>query len=139
MYYQGLIEGLKKSEYLSVIYTFTDSPARDPHLKHQARALLRSKRAVIYSFMGEEMKRQRSKSVSNFIDYNDTDLASVSGGLTYPIANVDRSVISEFILRRLEWTKLQSLLMFKSRSVSVVFYIDSSIDELHLDLSSMGK
>jgi hypothetical protein len=70
---------------------------------------------------------------------NDTDLASISGGLTYPIFPVDRLVIAEFILRRLEWTRLQSLVLLKSNSTSVQFYVDPSMDELHLDISSMRK
>jgi hypothetical protein len=144
MYYHSLIEGLKQCEYASVIYTFTDSPAKDVYLKYQARALLRSKRAVVYSFMGEQMKTRVFKASYDVLDPldgsdNDTDLASISGGLTYPITVADRSVISEFILRRLEWTRLQSLFMYKSISTSVEFYVDSSINELHLDISSMGK
>ncbi|UJR20150.1 hypothetical protein I4U23_023282 [Adineta vaga] len=147
LYYHSLIEGLKQCEYASVIYTFTDSPARDAYLKHQARALIRSKRAVVYSFMGEQMKR-RSLSLARVqedsIDpldgrNNDTDLASISGGLTYPIKVEDRPVIAEFILRRLEWTRLQSIFMYKAKSTSGMFYIDASINEVHLDISSMGE
>jgi len=143
MYYHSLVEGLKQCEYASVIYTFTDSPAKDAYLKHQARALIRSKRAVLYSFMGQKMKaRVLSADIVDPLDGNDDDdidLASISGGLTYPIIAADRSVISEFILRRLEWTRLQSLFTYKSNSTSILFYVDSSIDELHLDISSMGK
>jgi hypothetical protein len=139
MYYHSLVEGLKQCEYASVIYTFTDSPAKDAYLKHQARALIRSKRAVLYSFMGQKMKARVLS--ADPLDGTDDgiDLASISGGLTYPIIAADRSVISEFILRRLEWTRLQSLFMYKSNSTSILFYVDSSIDELHLDISSMGK
>jgi hypothetical protein len=145
MYYHGLVEGLKPCEYASVIYTFTDSPAKDAYLKYQARALLRSKQAVIYSFMSQKMKTRIFQAYYDVLDPldgsdNDTDLASISGGLTYPIFVADRSVISEFILRRLQWTRLQSLLTYKtSSSASVEFYVDSSIDELHLDISSMGE
>jgi hypothetical protein len=46
MYYHALVDGLKKCEYASVIYTFTDSPARYDQIKFQVRALLRSRRAV---------------------------------------------------------------------------------------------
>ncbi|CAF1224195.1 unnamed protein product [Adineta ricciae] len=147
LYYHSLIEGLKQCEYGSVIYTFTDSPARDAYLKHQARALLRSKHAVIYSFMGEQMKRRSlvlTKILPDLIDpldgkNDDIDLASISGGLTYPITTDDRSVIAEFVLRRLEWTRLQSIFIYKAKSTSGLFYVDSSIGELHLDISSMGE
>jgi hypothetical protein len=89
--------------------------------------------------MGQKMKARVLS--ADPLDGNDDgiDLASISGGLTYPIIAADRSVISEFILRRLEWTRLQSLFMYKSNSTSILFYVDSSIDELHLDISSMGK
>ena len=144
LYYHSLIEGLKQCEYATVIYTFTDSPARDAYLKYQARALLRSKRAVIYSFMGQKMKARMFEAPIRIVDPLDgsdsnPDLASMSGGLTYPITVADRPIISEFILRRLEWTRLQSLIMLKSSSASVVFYVDSSINELHLDISSMSE
>jgi hypothetical protein len=144
MYYHSLVEGLKHCEYASVIYTFTDSPARDAYLKRQARALIRSKRAVVYSFMGQQMKTRMFRAQSDVVDPldgsdNDADLATISGGLTYPITAADQPVISEFILRRLEWTKLQSIFMFKSNSTSVVFHVDPFIRELHLDISSMGK
>ncbi|CAF4386150.1 unnamed protein product, partial [Rotaria sp. Silwood2] len=86
---------LKQSESLSVFYTFTDLPARDAYLKYKARALLRNKRIVIYSFLDGH--------------YGDTNLASISSGLRYPITVNDRPIISEFILRRLKWTKLQTL------------------------------
>ncbi|CAF4741417.1 unnamed protein product [Rotaria sp. Silwood2] len=74
------------------------------------------------------------------LDGNDdgTDLPSISGGLTYPITVNDRSVILEFILRRLEWTRLQTLVILKSNSTSITFCVDSSIDELHIDISSTG-
>ncbi|CAF4700557.1 unnamed protein product, partial [Rotaria magnacalcarata] len=65
------------------------------------------------------------------------DLASISGGLSYPITNEGRPVISEVILRRLESTKLQTLLISKSNSASAAFHVDSCIDELHLVISSM--
>ncbi|UJR38739.1 hypothetical protein I4U23_031404 [Adineta vaga] len=145
LYYHSLIEGLKQCEYGSIIYTFTDSSARDAYLKHQARALIRSKHVVIYSFMGEQMKKRSllllsSRIQQDLIDpLNGNDLASISGGLTYPITIEDRSVIAEFILRRLEWTRLQSIFMYKAKSTSGIFYIDSSINELHLDISSMGE
>ena len=144
MYYHSLIEGLKYCEYASVVYTFTDSPSRDAYLKDQARALLRSKRAVVYSFMGQKMKSRAFKAQYDVVDPLDgtdgnTDLASISGGLTYPIIASDQPVISEFVLRRLEWTRLQSLFISTSSSTSIVFYVDSSIDELYLDISSMGK
>ena len=144
MYYHGLVEGLKYCEQSSVIYTFTDSPARDAYLKHQARALIRSKKVVVYSFMGRQMKTRMFRAQFDVLDPldgsdNDTDLATISGGLTYPITAVDRPVIAEFILRRLEWAKLQSIFMFTSNSASVVFYVDQYITELHLDISSMGK
>lgn len=144
MYYHSLIEGLKQCEYATIIYTFTDSPARDAYLKYQARALLRSKRAVIYSFMGPKMKARMFKAPVDMMDPldgsdNNPDLASMSGGLTYPISVTDQPIISEFILRRLEWNRIQSLVMLKSSSASAVFYVDSSINELQLDISSMGK
>ncbi|CAF1095611.1 unnamed protein product [Adineta steineri] len=140
LYYHSLVEGLKQCEYASVIYTFTDSIAKDAYLKHQVRALLRNKRAVVYSFMGEQIKRR----IFNKIDpldenNNDFDFASISGGLTFPININDRIVISEFILRRLEWTRLQTIFISKSKSISTRFYVDSSINELYLDISSMGE
>ncbi|CAF1276448.1 unnamed protein product [Rotaria magnacalcarata] len=143
MYYSSLIEGLIQSEYSSVMYTFTDSVASDSYLKYKARALLRNKHIVIYSFLGQQMKKLLLKSKSNLVgqlDGNDdgTDLPSISGGLTYPIAVNDRPVILEFILRRLEWTRLQTLVIFESNSTSITFYVDSSIDELHIDISSTG-
>jgi hypothetical protein len=144
MYYQGLIEGLKQAQSASVIYTFTDSPAKDAYLKYQARALLRSKQAVIYSFLSQNMAARIYRNYFDVLDPldgsdNDTDLASISGGLTYPIFLTDRLIIAEFILRRLEWTRFQSLALSKSNSTSLQFYVDPSMDELHLDISSMCK
>ena len=144
MYYHGLIEGLKHAEFASVIYTFTDSPANDAYLKYQARALVRSKRAVIYSFLSQQMKTWKYRTNLRLLDPldgsdNDTDLASISGGVTYPVFLSDQSVVIEYIFRRLEWTRLQSLVITKSTSTSLQFYVDPSIDELHLDISSMGK
>ncbi|CAF2637792.1 unnamed protein product [Rotaria sp. Silwood2] len=46
--------------------------------------------------------------------------------------------IQEYIIRRLEWTRLQTLVILKSNSTSITFYVDSSIDELHIDISSTG-
>ncbi|CAF4418758.1 unnamed protein product [Rotaria sp. Silwood2] len=144
MYYSSLIEGLIQSEYSSVIYTFTDSPASDSYLKYKARALLRNKHIVIYSFVGQKMKKLLLKNKFQRtvqLDENDdgTDLPSVSGGLTYPITINDQSVISEFILRRLEWTRLQTLVIISNyNSTSITFFVDSSIDELHIDISSTG-
>ncbi|CAF4446256.1 unnamed protein product [Rotaria sp. Silwood2] len=143
MYYSSLIEGLIQSEYSSVIYTFTDSPTSDSYLKYKARALLRNKHVVIYSFLGQQMKKlllKRKIDLVDQLDGNDhgTDLPSISGGLTYPITVNDRSVILEFILRRLEWTRLQTLVILKSNSTSITFCVDSSIDELHIDISSTG-
>ena len=140
-YYQGLVEGLKKCEYASVIYTFTDSPARDRNFKYQARALLRSKRAVIYSFISERMTATLTNSQLDALNGrdNDTDLASISGGLTFPITAGDQLVVAEFILRQLEWTRLQSIFMCRSVSTATVFYVDASIDELYLDISSISK
>ena len=140
-YYQGLVEGLKKCEYASVIYTFTDSPARDRDLKYQARAFLRSKQAVIYSFISEKVTMNLSNSQLDALDGrgNDTDLASISGGLTFPITPDDQSVVAEFILRRLEWTRLQSIFICKSTFISIAFYVDPSVDELYLDISSISK
>lgn len=144
MYYHSLVEALKKCQSSSVIYTFTDSPARDAYIKHQARALLRDKGVVIYSFMGQQMKTRQFKAQADLYDPldgsdGDTDLATITGGLTYPITNDDQRVISEFVLRRLAWTRLQSLVLLKSNASSITFYVDSSIDELYLDISSMGK
>ncbi|CAF3711602.1 unnamed protein product [Rotaria sp. Silwood1] len=144
MYYSSLIEGLIQSEYSSVIYTFTDSAASDSYLKYKARALLRNKHIVIYSFLGQQMKRLLLRKKIDRIDQLDendddgNDLPSISGGLTYPITTNDRSVILEFILRRLEWTRLQTLVIFKSNATTITFYVDSSIDELHIDISSTG-
>ncbi|CAF1348949.1 unnamed protein product [Rotaria sordida] len=143
MYYSSLIEGFIQSEYSSVIYTFTDSAANDGHLKYKARALLRNKRLVIYSFLGQQMKKLLLKSKFDFVgqlDGNDdgTDLPSISGGLTYPITVNDRPVVLEFVLRRLEWTRLQNLVIFTCNSTSITFYVDSSINELHIDISSTG-
>ncbi|CAF3279189.1 unnamed protein product [Rotaria sp. Silwood2] len=41
----------------SFLYTFTDLPARDAYLKYEARALLRNKRIVIYSLLGQQIKK----------------------------------------------------------------------------------
>ena len=144
MYYHSLIEGLKQCEYASVMYTFTDSPARDAYLKNQVRALLRSKRAVIYSFLGKKMQQRLYRASVDVVDpldgsNGDLDLASISGGLTFPIVATDRTIVSEFVLRRLEWTRLQSVAIFTTNSTSMAFEVDPSIDELHLDISSMGK
>lgn len=144
MYYTSIVEGLILSEYGSVIYTFTDSVANDGYLKYKARALLRNKRHVIYSFLGQKMQKLLLRSKIDVVDQlnstdDSTDLPSISGGLTYPITVNDQSVISEFILRRLEWTQLQSLAIFKSNATSVTFYVDSSIRELLIDISSTGE
>lgn len=141
MYYRSLIEGLKKCEYASVIYTFTDGLAKDGNLKYQARALLRSKRAVIYSFISDNIPANLPDSQLDALDGrdNDTDLASMSGGLTFPIIAGDQSATAEFILRRLEWIRLQPILMCKSTSTSMTFYVDPSIEILYLDISSIGK
>lgn len=144
MYYHGLVEGLKHCQSSSVIYTFTDLPARDAYIKYQARALIRSKRVVIYSFMGQEMKK---RSFGNRVDLVESldgtdgnlDLASMSGGLTYPITINDQSLVSELIVRRLEATKIHTLFIAKATSMLTSFYVDSAIDELHLDISSMSK
>jgi von Willebrand factor A domain-containing protein 7 len=69
MYYHSLIEGLKQCEYATVIYTFTDLPARDAYLKYQARALQRSKRAVIYSFMGQKMRARMLQASTNMVGW----------------------------------------------------------------------
>ncbi|CAF4639398.1 unnamed protein product, partial [Rotaria sp. Silwood2] len=87
------------------------------------------------------MKRLLVLNKLDFIDqldqnYDGSDLPSISGGLTYPITINDKPVILEFIIRRLEWTRLQTLVLLKSNSTSIVFYVDSSIDELHIDISS---
>lgn len=136
LYYHGLIEGLKPSEYNSVVYTFTDSPASDAYLKYQARALLRSKKAVIYSFLSQKMLTDLDPlDGSN----GDTDLATISGGLTFPIYTHDSSAIAEFIARRLEWTRLQTLVMLSTTSKTTDFYVDSSIDELQIEICSLGE
>lgn len=144
MYYHGLIEGLKHAEFASIIYTFTDSPANDGYLKYQARALVRNKRAVIYSFLSQQIQTWKYQTDLYLLDPldgsdNDTDLASISGGVTYPVFLSDQSVVIEYIFRRLEWTRLQSLVNTKSTSIDLQFYIDSSIDEFHLDISSIGN
>ncbi|CAF3877300.1 unnamed protein product, partial [Rotaria sp. Silwood1] len=141
MYYHSLVEGLKQSESSSVFYTFTDSPARDAYFKYKARALLRNKHLVIYSFLGQQIKKFLFKRQFDLIDQldgndDDTDLASISGGLTYPISVNDRPVILEFML---QWTKLQNLVIVKSNLISITFHVDSSIDELHIDISSIGE
>ncbi|CAF5094444.1 unnamed protein product, partial [Rotaria magnacalcarata] len=132
MYCYSLVEVLKQYQSSSVIYTFTDLPER---------SLLRNKHALVYLFVDLQMKKNLFKDPIDRLDATDggMDLASISGGLSYPITNEGRPVISEVILRRLESTKLQTLLISKSNSASAAFQVDSCIDELHLVISSMGK
>ncbi|CAF0762621.1 unnamed protein product [Didymodactylos carnosus] len=147
LYYHGLVEGLKVCEYGSVVYTFTDSPAKDAYLKHQALALIRNKKIVVYSLIGQEAKTRAlltPKIRDDVIDPLDgsgdnTDLATISGGLTFPITVNDTSAISQFVLRRLEWTRLQPILLLKSNGTSISFQVDSSINELQIDITSISE
>lgn len=142
LYYHSLVDALKICEYSSIIYTFTDSIAQDANMKFQARALLRNKATVIYSFIGEKIPSKFLSIQNDTLDGNgnDLDLASISGGLTFPIVDGDQATISEFVLRRLEWAKMQSLFLFKSNSSSAIqFYVDSTIDTLLIDIASLGK
>lgn len=143
LYYQSIVTSLKYCEYGSVVYTFTDSPARDAYLKDQSRALLRSKEVVIYSFLGTELKKIQPKIQNDIIDpldgkNNDLDLASITGGLTFPITNDDNEVISNFIVRRLDWKRIQTITMFKPIGGSIDFHIDPTMDELLIDIISTG-
>ena len=144
VYYHSLNEGLKYAESTSIVYTFTDSPANDAYLKYQSRALLRSKRAVIYSFLSQHIKSWQDRTDFDLFDPldgsdNETDLASISGGVTYPVFLPDQDVITEYILRRLEWTRIQALVLVKTTSTVLEFFIDPSINEFYLDISSTSK
>ncbi|CAF2881734.1 unnamed protein product [Rotaria sp. Silwood2] len=77
-------------------------------------SLIQKRLNVTGSFIGgmketQEMLEFSGQHNITYGHYGDTNLASISSGLRYPITVNDRPIISEFILRRLKWTKLQTL------------------------------
>ncbi|CAF1566970.1 unnamed protein product [Didymodactylos carnosus] len=147
LYYHGVLEALKVCEYGSSMYTFTDAPAKDAYLKSEVIALATDKKVTITSFYATPgVRKQFAQSKSNSIgmmkvedvieDLANSNLASLTGGVTIGINPQALNTTADYIIQQLEGDKLKTIVLGKGYNTNFTFYIDATITVLYIKLSA---
>ncbi|CAF1566375.1 unnamed protein product [Rotaria sp. Silwood1] len=147
LYYHGIVDALKACEIGSVLYAFTDAPAKDAYLKSQAIQLAKEKRVIITLFYANPRARQLKKqsgrafiNTTDVIEYLDiidgTDLPSVTGGVMMGINAEALNATSEYIIQNLEIDKMTTVIFAKGLNMNVKFHVDLSIKSLKIEVTS---
>ncbi|CAF2816456.1 unnamed protein product [Rotaria sp. Silwood2] len=147
LYYHGIVDALKACEIGSVLYAFTDAPAKDAYLKSQAVQLAKEKRVIITLFYANsrvrQLQKQNGRAFMNTTDViesldviDGTDLPSVTGGVMMGINDQALNATSEYIIQNLEADKMTTVIFAKGINMNVKFYVDLSIKSLKIEVTS---
>ena len=145
LYYHGILEALKVCEVGSVLYAFTDAPAKDAYLKGQAVQLAKEKRVTITLFYARPRARQEqtgrsSPSPTDVIEYLDVtdgnDLSSITGGVLMGIDEQALAATTNFIIQNLAGEHPVTVVTAAASNLNISFHVDSSITSLKIELTS---
>ena len=154
LYYHGLLDALKACEPDSIVFTFTDAPAKDDYLRDEVLSLALMKLVkinsiVVVSSSGRNFKNQTDSidksnqraSRSSILDYQ--DLAKTTGGLSIFsgnefIRNISNLIISQQEDQNNEYVLLMAEIKIKNIYVNT-FYVDQSITKLSFYISSSSQ
>lgn len=152
LYYHGIVEALKVCEIGSYLYAFTDAPAKDAYLKSQAIQLAKEKRVTVTLFYAKYGFRSRQASRSfvradddneDVIDELDTNngssLTSITGGVTMGVNPQAVNTTKDYIIQRLSADKQAPLVFVQGINMNVTFYVDVSIQSLHIEVTAQNS
>ncbi|CAF1685410.1 unnamed protein product [Rotaria magnacalcarata] len=141
LYYHGVNEALQVCEPNSIVYTFTDAPAKDYYLQPKVLARAIELKSKVFSFyvspISPSGKRRRRRNVGEILDGSvDDDLATATGGATIGL-NPDRdsNATAAFAIRNL-FPKQTLLGITGSGTINRTFAIDANISRMQIDLTS---
>ena len=148
LFYHGIIAALQQCEMGSTVFVFTDGPAKDHDLKGVALRLATEKRVTIHVLYGkgnyqEDLARPSAVDLDSGIEYLDSmennGLSWLTGGMTVPIDPQPPSLnaTENYIVQRLDMSRLQRLVLGQGLTTNVVFNVDSSISSLHIEVTSL--
>ena len=148
LFYHGIIAALQQCEIGSTIFAFTDGPAKDNDLRGVALRLAMEKRVTVHVLYGkgnyqETVARPSTVDASSGIEYHDSadnnGLSWLTGGMTVPIDPQSASInaIENYLVQRLDMSRLQRLLLGQGLKKNVVFNVDSSISSLEIEVISL--
>lgn len=143
LYFHGVDAALKECEAGSIIYTFTDAPAKDSYLRYQVLIRAIKQNIYIHSFYVIPIyfgRRKRQASISDTeitqLDGSDKhDFATATGGFTIGIQKEDASAVAAYVLSRLQ--PMEVLLTISvSEPTNITFAVDKTIDLIKIDISA---
>ncbi|CAF3901108.1 unnamed protein product [Rotaria sp. Silwood2] len=141
LYYHGLNEALQVCEMNSIIYTFTDAPAKDAYLRSKVFARATELKSRIFSFYVRSTstsgKSLRRRDEDEILDGSvDDDLATATGGSTIGLNPYrDINATTTFVIRHL-FPQHLLLSITGSGMINRTFTVDVNITRIEIDLTS---
>lgn len=140
LYFHGLHDALEVCEANSIVYTFTDAPAKDGYLRPQVMARAKELNVRIFSFYvssGSLAKRHRRIVTGDSLDGSDpNDIATATGGFTIGFdPERDDNATLALVTRRM-FPQQSVIAIGGSKVIDVSFAVEGNVTLLHMDLIS---
>ena len=140
LYFHGLHDALQVCEANSIVYTFTDAPAKDGYLRPQVMARAKELNVRIFSFYVSSdsfAKRRRRSVAGDSLDGSDpNDIATATGGFTIGFdPNRDVNATLALVTRRV-FPQQSVIAIGGSKVIDATFAVEGNVTLLHMDLIS---
>lgn len=150
LFYHGVLDAVRACEPNSVLYVFTDAPAKDEYLRPTTEMLAKDKNVkinpilIVGGFKNEDTKETETTMRANFLeDYE--SLAWATGGFTIFSSNAYVSGVSDLIVQQQTQENIQTLFVSSldttdsistSTTYKYEFVVDESVKTLYFYVSS---
>ena len=148
LYYHGILNALKKCEVGSSLYAFTDAPAKDAYLKSQTIQLAREKQVTVTLFYARNRRRTKQTGgilikatdvIEDLMINNGNDLSSITGGVVMGIDSQSLNATQDYIIDRLDTSKMKIIILRRGYNMNLTFYVDSSMKSLRIEVTSKTR